>query len=277
VRTGADGYPAAAHYRHERWPGPGGIVVLHGLGADLSQVWEVTDGRVGGRQASILALDARSHGGTTMAPGPRLSFDLLAGDTLALVREVGLGPKVVLVGLSMGAATALRAALSEPGLVHALVLVRPAWLNTALSPNLAHLDEIGDLLAGLGPTQGRVAFAASESYQSALAASPSTAASLLSQFDKPLAQERSLRLVDLPRSVPYTSQAEVSLVTAPTLVVGARRDPTHPLEFAEELAQLIPGAQLAVVAARDESPERHRAEVEVAIAAFLRRLHPLDG
>ena len=128
-----------------------------------------------------------------------------------------------------------------------------------------------------GPVQGRAAFATSQGYQSALAASPSTAASLLSQFDKPLAQERSRRLVDLPRSVPYTSRAEVGLVTAPTLVVGARQDPTHPLEFAEELAHLIPGAELAVVAARDESPEQHRAELKLAIATFLRRLPPLGG
>lgn len=272
--TAADSYPAAAHYRYERWAGPGGIVLLHGLGADLGQLWDVTDGRVGGKHVSVLAPDARAHGGTVMGTDGPLSFDLLARDVLALVEQVGLGPRVVLVGLSMGAATALRVALARPEVVQALVLVRPAWLHYGLPANLAPLAEIGGLLARLGTSEGRAAFEASEGYQRAQRISPSTAASLLSQFDKPLARERARRLIDIPRSVPYASPAEASTVAAPTLVVGAGKDPTHPLEFADQLAHLIPGARLTVVTARDEDADQHRAGVEAAIGAFMEGIGP---
>ena len=131
----AGSYAAQAHYRLEAGPPcPGAIVLLHGLGGDLEQLWGITGAEVGGRPAAMLAPDARGHGHTQLPELGPLHFGVLAQDLLSLVDHLHLGQKLVLVGVSMGAATALAVALSRPERVHGLVLVRPAWLNEPLLP-----------------------------------------------------------------------------------------------------------------------------------------------
>lgn len=65
----------------------------------------------------VIAPDARGHGRSANATGPFRHTDDLA----ALLRHLGTGP-VVLVGVSMGAATAVDTALEHPELVRALVV-----------------------------------------------------------------------------------------------------------------------------------------------------------
>ncbi|MGP8205313.1 MAG: alpha/beta fold hydrolase [Acidimicrobiales bacterium] len=275
--SGAGSYAEAASYRLRAHEGGGGaIVLLHGLGGDLDQLWGATDGEVGGRPVPVLAADARAHGQTQMAELGRLNFEVLAQDVTSLVDRLQLGPKLVLVGVSMGAATALALALSEPQRVHGLVLVRPAWLNERWPKNLAAFGEIARLLRQNGPVDGRARFQASSLYQDVNAISPSTAASLLDQFDKPFALSRVRRLEDLPGSVPYDRPGTVRAVRVPTLVVGAPGDPVHPVQFAEELATLVPGGRLALITPRDLSLERNLADLRQAVNGSLARLQPFE-
>ncbi|MEV5597412.1 alpha/beta hydrolase [Streptomyces sp. NPDC052496] len=65
----------------------------------------------------VIAPDARGHGRSANATGPFRPADDLAG----LLRRLDTGP-VVLVGLSMGAGTAVDTALEYPELVSALVV-----------------------------------------------------------------------------------------------------------------------------------------------------------
>ncbi|MFI2236029.1 alpha/beta fold hydrolase [Streptomyces chrestomyceticus] len=65
----------------------------------------------------VIAPDARGHGRSTNATGPFRPADDVAG----LLRHLGTGP-VILVGLSMGAATAVDTALEYPELVSGLVV-----------------------------------------------------------------------------------------------------------------------------------------------------------
>jgi pimeloyl-ACP methyl ester carboxylesterase len=279
-----DSYADAAHYRLA----PAGcrevVVLLHGLGGDLDQLWDVTDANVGGRPVAKLAPDARAHGRTELGgdgeageagEAGELTFALLARDVLGLVDRLGLGPQMVLVGVSMGAATALALALGAPERVHGLVLARPAWRHEPLPPNLAVFAEIAALLRSAGPGEGRSLFSEAPSYRQIRDLSPSVAASLLDQFDKPFALSRVRRLEELPRSVPYRDPAALRAVAAPALVVGAPRDPVHPLAFAEELAGLLPEGRLAVITARDVSPERNRADLASTVDAFLAGLEPI--
>ncbi|MCU1490507.1 MAG: hypothetical protein JWM85_1912 [Acidimicrobiaceae bacterium] len=278
MSTPAARYAEAANYRldaggRDTGERPGAIVLLHGLGGDLAQLWDVTGPQVGGRPVAKLAPDARLHGETELADTEELTFPLLADDVLGLVDRLGLGPRLVLVGVSMGAATALRFALGSPGRVRALVLVRPAWTSAPEAANLAIFGEIAALLRDVGPQEGAARFAASPGYQDIAAISPSAAASLLEQFTKRSALERVRRLEDLPRSVPYADPAELGAITAPTLVIGAPTDPVHPLAIAEELAGLITGATLSVLTARDLAPEQNRADLEAAVEGFLTQVH----
>jgi hypothetical protein len=65
-------------------------------------------------------------------------------------------------------------------------------------------------------------------------------------------------------------------VLAPTLVIGAPDDPLHPVEFAQELAGLLPRAGLALVTPRDLSPERNLADLRAAASGFIAGLPPID-
>lgn len=56
------------------------------------------------------------------------TFDGMADDVTALLDRLEL-PSVIVVGMSMGAAIAVRMALREPDRVRGLVLIRPAWLD----------------------------------------------------------------------------------------------------------------------------------------------------
>jgi pimeloyl-ACP methyl ester carboxylesterase len=271
-------YVSGAHYRLEPSGGDSGaIVFLHGLGGELGQLWGIAPGEVGGRPTPMLAADAREHGRTQAADVGPLSFDAMAEDLISLVDHLQLGPKLVLVGVSMGAATALALAIKDPSRVHALVMVRPAWLNQPLPDNLRVFPEVARLLRSVGPARGRATFQESSRYREVEAISPSGAASLLGQFDQPGAVARARRLEEVPSSVPYLDPLSVRRLSPPVLVIGAPNDPVHPLGYAEELASLVPGSRLAMLTSRDLSPERNHTDLEAAVTGFLADLPPLSG
>jgi pimeloyl-ACP methyl ester carboxylesterase len=269
--SGPEG-PGATHYRLVPADHPVTVVLLHGLGGDLCQPWDYTDAHVGGWQATRLAIDAREHGETSLlTPGP-LGFDLLADDVLDLVDQLAVSDRLLLAGVSMGAGTALRIAQRAPERVHGLVLIRPAWRNQPLPANLAAFGEIAALLRLHGPQVGRARFAESPRCRQIASLSPSAAASLLDQFNKPQALARVRRLEEMPRSVPYAVPADLGAISAPTLVIGAQCDPVHPLEIAQQWAELIPGAGYAEIVGREPSPDQHRAQLRARLDTFLAKL-----
>ncbi len=98
------------------------IVLLHG--ATLGAVdWENIFPRLATRYR-VIAYDARGHGRSGRAEG--YALDGFVADTLRMLREVARAPAIV-VGHSLGGATALVAAAREPDAVRALVLEEP-WL-----------------------------------------------------------------------------------------------------------------------------------------------------
>jgi hypothetical protein len=55
----------------------------------------------------------------------------------------------------------------------------------------------------------------------------------------------------------------------PTLVLANRRDPIHPFEYGEALAQAIPGAEFKELTSKSVSRERHESEVQQFLEYFL--------
>jgi lipase len=99
------------------------VVLLHGL-TDSSACWPTVLHRYAGARP-VVALDARGHGGTPLPDEP-FTIAALAADAAEALRALDLGPALV-VGHSMGGATAEELALTAPELVAALVLEDPAW------------------------------------------------------------------------------------------------------------------------------------------------------
>jgi len=268
----SDTYTAAAHFEHIAASGHAGVVLLHGLGGDLTQPRDCTGAVIDGRPASRLAADARLHGLTHLSDPDPITFDLLAADIGALTDAVGLPAERVWVGVSMGAATALRVALRGQSQLRGLVLIRPAWLNQPHPPNLAAFPLIADLLNTHGARAGKTVLAEHHLWRSIRDESVSMAASLLEQFDKPWALSRARRLQEIPADVPFTDPAELQAITAPTLVIGAPGDPVHPLAIARQWADWIPTARYAQITARDEDAQRHQIDLRRTVDCFLASL-----
>lgn len=243
------------------------VLLLHGLGGDCAQPWAFLGGGHGLRR---IAPDLRAHGATSyIGPDDAFSFDGLADDVVALLDRLRVAGPVIAAGVSMGAGIALNLALRYPDRVAALALVRPAWLDQPLPPNLALYPLMAALLRHHGPERGLARVEATDAYQAVRAESDSAAASLRRQFTAPYAVERAVRLDRMPRSAPCLRPAALRRVAQPALVVGAPRDPVHPLALAEATAAALPAASLRVVMARDEDPPRQLEQITREVARFV--------
>lgn len=229
-------------------------VLLHGLGGDSAQPLGLTGDELGSLEVDLLAPDARAHGRTPVI-GPAAAFrtDALAADVLALVDRLGFGRHRLLpIGISMGAAVALRLAEIAGDRLSGALLIRPAFGPQPWPAHAAVFAVIADLLRRFGPA-GADRFVETPEYRAVAAVSASGAASLVEQFSKPQAVERVVRLEAVPANtaVDWNGVRDLGL---PVTVVGAPQDPVHPLELATLWQQRIRGATLALVPARDEDP-----------------------
>jgi pimeloyl-ACP methyl ester carboxylesterase len=109
--------------RATRWPGAASrsavpVLLLHGL-ASTRRIWDLVVPRLAG--LPVLALDQRGHGDSDRPDGPYDGGTVVA-DALTALDAVGLS-RVVVVGHSWGAWTALRLAAAAPSRVLAVVCV----------------------------------------------------------------------------------------------------------------------------------------------------------
>jgi pimeloyl-ACP methyl ester carboxylesterase len=243
------------------------VVLLHGLGGDRWQALNLLPTAPGRR----IALDFRAHGDTHPVGNPdAFTFATFAEDLGAFINALGL-PRVVLVGVSMGAGVAVRFALEHSERMHALVLIRPAWIERPLTRNLRPFVEIGHLLAELGAELGQRTFEESQLLHAIRSASEYAATSLTAQFAKPQAVERAPRLQRMPASTPFNTN-ELRQLEVPTLVIAAPEDPLHPLSYATRWANAIPQANLQTVISNALSKVEHDDAVRQVAQHYLASL-----
>jgi pimeloyl-ACP methyl ester carboxylesterase len=246
------------------------VVLLHGLGGESSQPLSLFAPVIPPTLA-VVAPDIRAHGSSTVV-GSASDFALqsLADEVaLALIDAGHADRPLTLIGISMGAALALRLALDPLLEVSHAVFVRPAFTDRGLPPNLHPFPVIAQLLADHGPTEGERRFAKSALFARAAAQSPVGADALLQQFRNPLARERARRLVEIPRNRAWSTAAELSLVSARTAVVAAVGDPVHPVAIARQWAELLPEPMYAEVPTRDAGYGAQVAATRRTVAEFL--------
>lgn len=244
------------------------FIFQHGLGGDANQTFGLFSPPAGFR---LLTLDCRAHGETRpLGAVEKLSFASFANDVRALLDHLGL-ESVVMGGISMGAGVALNFALRFPERVRGLVLSRPAWLDQPLPPNMAIFPMIAQLIRRQGAQPGLETFKQSEAYQEIARLSPDSGRSLVGQFEHLRAEETVAKLERLPQDAPSYDRADWAALTIPALVLATQQDSIHPFEYGLALAQHIPTATFKAVTPKSVSLERHAAEVQAAIEAFLTR------
>jgi pimeloyl-ACP methyl ester carboxylesterase len=218
--------------------GPPALVLLHGLSATRRNVVQGSR-HLARRGFRLIAYDARGHGDSSPAPDPAAyEYRDLVGDLEAVIAHFGI-ERPILVGSSMGAATAMAWALENPRRVPALVQITPAYTGRSTG---AIPDEAWERLASALDEGGVERFVE--------VAQPEDLPERWQQAAKDATRQRMERhrhpeaVADALRVVP-DSLAELDV---PTLVVASRdeADALHPFEVAEEYVRRLPHAELAV-------------------------------
>jgi pimeloyl-ACP methyl ester carboxylesterase len=247
------------------------IVFVHGHLASSASWKEVLGAIVPGRQA--IAVDLPGFGFSDR-PWP---FDYTAAGEaealLAFLDARGVG-RIVLVGNSLGGATALWLAAEHPERVVALVLVAPATASSTIPwpVHVLRVPLLGELALALS-TRRSVAFGLRHKIYAR--------ASLVTDE----------RIDDawLPLTIPGTRRAALEAIRespgryaglerrvhSPTLVVWGREDRLLRAEQAERVAGKIPGARLTTLPNAGHLPQREApgAFAEV-VRSFLNGLAP---
>ena len=251
------------------------VVLLHGLGADRAQPLGLF-GQLFGNEQQVIAPDMRAHGASPLLGSPSdFALDALADEVAESVTAQlpgGANPDpLTIIAISMGAAIALRIALRGLLPVGRAVFVRPAFSNESLPRNLRAFPLIAQLLHDLGPDAGATAFRVTAAYRDAVDESPRGAAGLLTQFAASDAARRAIRLMEIPRNRAYSGTDELAALPGRgvrSLVVGAPRDPVHPLTLAETWAAGL-GAPLKLLPPRDDGQAAQTAALRATVSNWL--------
>jgi len=228
--------------------GPARIVMLHGLTA--TRHYTVMGSRHLDRAGlANVAYDARGHGSSQPAEGgPRgYTYVHLASDLGAVVDAVAPSSPVVLLGISMGAHTAVRFALDRPAAVAGLVLITPAHLPGAGTADRSPWDRLADSLRGPNPIEAFVEASGLETLPESFR--DQVGAAIRQRIGR---HEHLDAVADalqgVPRSSPFDDLEELATLTMPAIVVGSRDevDPSHPLVVAERWAATLPSSRLEV-------------------------------
>jgi pimeloyl-ACP methyl ester carboxylesterase len=220
----------------------------HGLTSSMAS--EDATGVFGWRDAlgdgwRVVRYDARGHGASgASADESDYAWPNLALDALGLLDTLGI-ERAVLGGASMGAATALHAAVIAPERVERLVLVIPptAWSTRSGQAKLYRAGARTVQLLGVGAmvTAAR------------LAPSPKIFRNELAGLrEAMLSSQEGLDRHTLPTILRGAAQSDlpdpdaIRSLAVPALILAWDTDPGHPVSTAEKLADLLPDAELHV-------------------------------
>lgn len=225
------------------------LVLIHGGIGTSGMNWSPSI-PIFSKQFRVIALDSRGHGKTDN-PSGEFSYRLMADDTVALIKELGL-EKPIIYGWSDGGQIVLEIGVNYPGLAKALIP------GAALAEISDHYKNFMKAMGVNGP--GDVEFnTIKEVYPEFIEAAIGLHSSVYGAdyFEKVL-------LVNISKM--WTNPKEflgekISRIQEPTLVIQGDRDEAIPLEDPVRIYRLIPNAELAIVPGADHmscisQPER---------------------
>jgi len=247
------------------------LVLLHGLTATRRNV--VQGSRLLVREGfRLTAYDARGHGESGPAPAQdAYEYPDLVADLAAVVDSAGAS-RPVLVGSSMGAATAMAFALAEPAAVSALVQITPAYAGEPRQEERDYWDSLAEPLER-GDLDSFVHRSGADDLPERFREGARLATRQRMERHRDLgAVAQALRVT--PHSAAFEGLGLLEGLEVPVLVVGSRddSDPRHPLAVAEDYARRLPRGRLVVEDHGSAPLAWQGAQLSRAIAAFLAQL-----
>ncbi len=223
------------------------LVLLHGLSATRRNVVQGSRALIR-RGYRLIAYDARGHGQSSPAQ-ERSAYEYrdLVRDLDAVLAYFDLD-RAVLIGSSMGAATAMAFALEFPERVPALVQITPAYAGQSRTGNVG--DEYWERMASELEAGGVDAFVE--------VAEPGDLPERWREIAREATRQRMERHVHpeavadalrvVSRSLAWRGLEPLEDLDVPTLVVASRdeADQLHPFAIAEEYVQRLPRGELAI-------------------------------
>ena len=237
------------------------LLMIMGFLAD-SRMW-VLQTPAFAEHFSCVTFDNRGVGMSSRPPGP-YTMEQMASDALAVMDDAGIERAHVL-GISMGGAIAQHVALKAPERVRSLVLAA-TWCN----PNqwLERLGDIGGRVAELGP----------EAFSRSVLLWLFTPRLVIHQPDVVSTIEQMMVAFQPPPEAfvnqiaavhGHDTREQLRQVTAPTLVLGAKRDFMVPPELSEVIAESIPGSRLELLDGGHGFSAENAVEFNRVILEFL--------
>ena len=224
----------------------------HGLTSSrgIAAAYPLVDLKPAEGERSVVRYDARGHGlSSVIDDAPKGSWAELAQDQIGLIDHLGYD-RVVVGGVSMGAGTALHAALELRDRLDKMVLVIPPTGWEERAPQVDLYEQMAKVVEAKGPKTLIAAsaempppdpFAGTSEHADRRAGSLGSAdpARLAACF-------RGAAFADLP------SVEAIATITTPTLVLAWSGDPGHPVSTAERLRDTLPSAQVSIASTRTE-------------------------
>lgn len=209
-------------------------------------------------------LHFRGHGSSPVPEGGDWTYAELSAELWAVADAVGARRAL---GLSMGAGALCAGLVRQPERFDRVALVLPAVVDRprpgaamARFAALADAVEAADLSA--------VAAHLLEEQPEGLRAEQAVQTWCREQAARLVGTGVAAGLRSLPHQVAVPDRDALRQVQAPVLVLAQEDDPAHPVDVAEELATLLPRAELHVLAPGGIMWE-HRARVRDLVGSFL--------
>ncbi|SEH43327.1 3-oxoadipate enol-lactonase [Methylobacterium sp. 275MFSha3.1] len=240
------------------------VAFSNSLGATL-EMWDALVPALTGRYRT-LRYDTRGHGGSETRDRPVAIADL-AGDLAGLLDALGIG-RAHLVGLSLGGMTVQALASADPGRALSATLMATA----AFLPSLQSWDERAATVRAQG-TAAVVEATLGRWFTPGFAErAPETVRAVRERF---LACDSAGYAVCCGAIGRMDLRPALGAITAPTLVIAGRDDPSTPPAMAEEICGGIAQAELVVLPRAAHLLAVERAEaVGGYLRAFLDRAAP---
>jgi 3-oxoadipate enol-lactonase len=263
TETIVDANGAKLHVLLDGQQGAPWVVLIHALGTNSS----LFDGQIAAlaQDFRILRYDMRGHGKSSSPPGP-YSIDLLTSDLVSLFARFQI-PRAQVVGVSLGALTALAAAQRSPSQIRSIVFCN------------ARLDLTPDFIKMIDDRNHIVRQHGMDAIANEMAARWLTAPTIRTKTDVAL---RVAEMVRTTSAQGYIACAEaikghrladrIGTVKMPTLFIGGDQDPGLPKELMHRMITLVPGSEFSVmIGASHLSNVDQPTSFNAVLGAFLRK------